>query len=187
MRLSSKRSLKKMSLEIRISRALKGILVTAASMLLAGCAATRVYDFLVTNGECNCSKYTVRDNENRITYEFTATYSLDNSMLTTITMKVVNGSRKVLSFDLARVRVSSERFEYQYNNKFVPFNPLKINPGEENEIVLVGQAEVKEADEWLRIAGEKMVVTIRGIRLEDKEVQIEDLQFVPVNPKLPEG
>jgi hypothetical protein len=187
MRLFSKRFLRKMGPEIHTSQALKGILVAAVSMFLVGCATTHTYDFLVTNGDCNCSKYTVRDKENRITYEFTATYSLDNSMLTTITMKVVNGSRKVLSFDLARVRVSSERFEYQYNNKFVPFNPLKINPGEENEIVLVGQAEVKEADEWLRIAGEKMVVTIRGIRLGDKEVQIEDPQFVPVNPKLPQG
>jgi hypothetical protein len=176
-----------MSSEIHTSQVLKEVLVFAVSVLLAGCATTHAYDFLVTNGDCNCSKYTVRDKENRITYEFTATYSLDNSMLTTITMKVVNGSRKVLSFDLARVRVSSNRFEYRYNNKFVPFNPLKINPGEENEIVLLGQADVKEGDEWLRIAGEKMVVTIRGIRLGDKEVQIEDLRFVPVNPKLPEG
>jgi hypothetical protein len=170
-----------------MSQALKGILLTAVLMLLAGCAITHAYDFLVTNRDCNCSKYTVKDKDNRITYEFTATYSLDNNMLTTITMKVVNGSRKVLSFDLARVRVSSERFEYRYNNKFVPFNPLKIGPGEEKEIVLVGRAEVKESDEWLRIAGEKMVVTIRGIRLGDNEVHIEDLEFVPVNPKLPEG
>jgi hypothetical protein len=102
-------------------------------------------------------------------------------------MRVVNDSRKVLSFNHARVRVSSNRFDYRYNNKFVPFNPLEIPPGEQNEIVLTGQAEVKEGDAWLRIAGEKMVVTIRGIRLGDKEVQIEDLQFVPVNPKLPEG
>ena len=158
-----------------------------ASTYLVGCASTHVYDFLATNGDCNCSRYVVNDKENRITYEFTATYTLDENMLTTITMRVLNNSRKVLSFNLARVRVSSDRFDYRYNNKFVPFNPLTINPGEENEIVLVGQAEVKEGDAWLRIAGEKMVVTIRGIRLGDKELQIEDLQFVPVNPKLPEG
>jgi len=169
----------------RISNAI--FLSALAPVLLVGCASTHVYDFLVTNRDCNCAKYTVKDNENRITYEFTATYSLDDNMLTTITMKVVNGSRQALSFNLARVRVSSSRFPYRYNNKFVPFNALTINPGEENEIVLVGQAEVKERDEWLRIAGEKMVVTIRGIRLGDKEVQIEDIQFVPVNPKLPEG
>jgi len=167
---------------------MKGIFLSAVVLtLLVGCASTHTYDFLVTNRDCNCSTYTVKDKENRITYEFTATYSLDNSMLTTITMKVVNGSHKVLSFDLARVRVSSERFEYRYNNKFVPFNPLKIGPEEEQEIVLVGQAEVKDSDEWLRIAGEKMVVTIRGIRLGDTEMHIEDLEFVPVNPKLPEG
>jgi hypothetical protein len=171
-----------------MSQTAKEILLSAfVAMLLVGCASTHTYDFLVTNRDCNCSKYVVKDKENRITYEFTATYSLDNNMLTTITMKLANGSQKVLSFGHARVRVSSNRFEYRYNNKFVPFNPLKIGPGEENEIVLVGQAEVKEGDEWLRIAGEKMVVTIRGIRLGDKEVHIEDLQFVPVNPKLPEG
>jgi hypothetical protein len=141
----------------------------------------------VTNRDCNCSTYTVNDKENQITYVFTATYSLDDNMLTTITMKVMNRSDKVLSFNLAHVRVSSERFDYRYNNKFVPFNPLTISPGEEQEIQLVGQAEVKDSDEWLRIAGEKMVVTIRGIRLGDKELQIEDLEFVPVNPKLPEG
>jgi hypothetical protein len=167
---------------------MKGIFLwLVVSTLLVGCASTHMYDFLVTNRDCNCSTYIVKDKENRITYKFTATYSLDNSMLTRITMKVVNGSHKVISFDLARVRVSSLRFEYRYNNKFVPFNPLKIRPGEEKEIMLVGQAEVRERDEWLRVAGEKMVVTIRGIRLGDKEVQIEDLEFVPVNPKLPEG
>jgi hypothetical protein len=169
----------------RISNSI--ILSALTSALFVGCASPHVYDFLATNGDCNCSRYVVKDKENRITYEFTATYSLDDNMLTTITMRVVNDSRKVLSFNLARVRVSSDRFDYRYNNKFVPFNPLEIRPGEQNEIVLVGQAEVKEKDAWLRIAGEKMVVTIRGIRLGDKEVQLEDLQFVPVNPKLPEG
>jgi hypothetical protein len=163
------------------------ILSALVSTFLVGCASTHVYDFLATNGDCNCSKYVVKDKENRIRYEFTATYSLDDNMLTTITMRVVNDSRKILSFDHARVRVSSNRFEYRYNNKFIPFNPLEIRPGEQNEIVLIGQAEVKEGDAWLRIAGEKMVVTIRGIRLGDKEVQLEDLQFLPVNPKLPEG
>jgi hypothetical protein len=173
---------------IRLKRITNGIILSAlASTLLVGCGSTHVYDFLATNGDCNCSRYIVKDKENRITYEFTATYSLDDNMLTTIAMKVVNGSQKVLSFDLARVRVSSNRFDYRYNNKFVPFNPLEIRPGEQNEIVLIGQAEVKEGDTWLRIAGEKMVVTIRGIRLGEKELQIEDLQFVPVNPKLPEG
>jgi hypothetical protein len=170
------------------SHTMKRIFISAiVSTLLAGCASTRTYDFLVTNQDCNCSTYSVKDKENRITYLFTATYSLDDNMLTTITMKVMNGSDKALSFNLARVRVSSERFDYRYNNKFVPFNPLTIGPGEEQEIQLVGQAEVKDSDEWLHIAGEKMVVTIRGIRLGDKEVQIEDLEFVPVNPKLPEG
>jgi hypothetical protein len=156
------------------------------STLLAGCAP-HTYNFLVTNRDCNCSTYTVKDKENRIMYVFTATYSLDDNMLTTITMRVMNGSDKVLSFNLARVRVASERFDYRYNNKFVPFNPLTVGSGKEQEIQLVGQAEVKDSDEWLRIAGEKMVVTIRGIRLGDKELQIEDLEFVPVNPKLPEG
>jgi hypothetical protein len=160
--------------------------VTVVSTLLAGCAP-HTYDFLVTNRDCNCSKYTINDKENRITYVFTATYSLDDNMLTTITMRVRNGSDKVLSFNLAHVRVSSQRFDYRYNNKFVPFNPLAIGPGEKQEIQLVGQVEVKDNDEWLRIAGEKMAVTIRGIRLGDKELQIEDLEFVPVNPKLPEG
>jgi hypothetical protein len=161
-------------------------LSVAVSMLLVGCAP-HTYYFLVANQDCNCSTYTVKDKENRITYMFTATYSLDDNMLTTITMRVMNGSDKDLSFNLARVRVSSERFDYRYNNKFVPFNPLAIGPGEKQEIQLVGQAEVKDNDEWLRIAGEKMTVTIRGIRLGDKELQIEDLEFVPVNPKLPEG
>jgi hypothetical protein len=160
--------------------------LAVVSTLLAGCAP-HTYNFLVTNRDCNCSTYTVKDKEDRIAYVFTATYSLNDNMLTTITMKVMNRSDKALSFNLARVRVSSERFDYRYNNKFVPFNPLTVGPGKEQEIQLVGQAEVKDSGEWLRIAGEKMVVTIRGIRLGDKELQIEDLEFVPVNPKLPEG
>ncbi len=128
--------------------------------------------------------YVVRDRENKITYEFTANYSLDDDILTTITVKVENGSQKILSFDHARVKVSSKRFGYQFNDKFVPFSPVRIKPGGNRELTLVGRAEVEERDEWHRIAGEKMTVAIRGIRLGDDEIQVEEVQFVPANPKL---
>ncbi len=154
------------------------------SLFITSCASTHIYDFRVVNRDCNCSKYTIRDAKNRIAYEFTANYSLDSDMLTTIKMRVENHSREVLSFDQARVRVSSKRFDYQYNDKFIPFDPIKIKPGKSQEITLVGRADVKEKDEWHLIAGEAMTVTIRGIRLGDEELSLEDVEFVPVNPKL---
>lgn len=157
------------------------------SLFITSCVSTHTYEFRVVNRDCNCSRYLIQDAKNRIAYEFTANYSLENDMLTTIKMKVENHSQKVLSFDQARVRVSSKRFGYQYNDKFVPFDPIKIKPGESQEISLVGRADVKEKDEWHLIAGETMTVTIRGIRLGDNEVQIEDVQFVPINPKLEDG
>lgn len=154
------------------------------ALFITSCASTHTYDFRVVNRDCNCSKYTIRDAKNRIAYEFTANYSLDDEMLTTITVRIENRSRNTLTFDQARVRVSSKRFGYQYNDKFLPFNPIKINPGESQEMSLVGRADVKEKDEWHLIAGEKMTVTIRGIRSGEDELSLEDVEFVPVNPKL---
>jgi hypothetical protein len=142
-----------------------------------------MYNFRVTNRGCDCTTYTLRDAKNKITYEFTATYSLDDNMLTTITMRVENQSRQTLSFDQGRVRVSSKRFAYRYNDKFIPFDPIEIKPGEAREITLVGQAPAEVRDEWSLIAGEQMTVTIRGVRLGNEELHVEDVHFVPINPK----
>ncbi len=154
------------------------------SVFLSGCASMHTYDFHVTNRDCNCSTYVIKDKKNRITYEFTANYSLEDQMLTTITVTVENESRKTLTFDHARVRVTSKRFGYQYNDKFVPFNSIRVKPGGIRELTLVGRADVKDKEEWHRIAGERMTVTIRGIRLGDQEIQVEEVEFVPVNPKI---
>jgi len=154
------------------------------SLVLYSCASTHTYNFLVTNRECNCSEYSITDKKNGITYKFTASYSLEDEMLTTITMTVRNGSSKVLSFDQARVKVSSKRFPYRYNDKFVPFTAIELRPGETRAITLVGRAEITARPGWHRIAGEEMTVTIRGVRLGDNELSLEELHFVPVNPKL---
>jgi len=161
------------------------LLLLSIVALPFGCApTTRIYNYRVTNKDCNCFTYVIRDRKYNIGYTFTANYTLRNEIVTTIKLNVENGSQKVLTFEHGRVRVSSERFDYQYNNKFIPFDPISIKPGGSAEITLMGRADVHEEDEWRRIAGERMTVTINGIRLGDEEIRLEEVEFVPTNPKL---
>ncbi len=167
----------------------KFIIRTAGPMLLLGglllqpgCSTSVVYyPYLVVTDQCNCREYRTRDGE--VEYKFRAHYSMQDGIVTRIEIELVNRSSDTLSLDLGSVRVSSLNVPYQYNNKFVPLPRLTILPHRSDVVDLTGR-DVSGSDDWLLVAGERLTVTTRGLRLGERRLKEQEVTLIPENPKL---
>jgi hypothetical protein len=147
-----------------------------------------MYPYRATTGDCNCQHFTSADPQEPVRYEFTATYSVDTAITTEITVVVHNGSPDTLDMSLGAARVTSRNVRYRYNDRFVPIMIAAVPPHDQRTLTLVGSAAGEaSADPWLPIAGERLVLTIKGLRLRAKELATQTVQFVPSNPKFSES
>lgn len=154
-------------------------------LFLAGCGTSvGVYPYRVMNDDCSCEQFRVVDK--RVTYTFSAMYSLAGAMKTKITVSVQNNDPDTLDLSLAYVKIVSRNIPYRYNGKFLPVTITSIPPGEQRTLSLAGEVDhLQENDPWHAIAGEKLVVTLKGMRIKGKPLAMQTIQFVPKNPKLP--
>jgi hypothetical protein len=178
-------------------RRLTSILIAAgAALFLAGCnpspsrwsvpnepSADRSYAYRVTNDDCNCLEYTTTDKSGRVEYRFGASYKMQQGVLTDITVSLINRTSDTLFFERAAVRVSSRNVHYQYNNKFLPIPWDPILPRSSAIHKITGK-EVTNASDWNKIAGELLSITIKGLRLADRELPAQTIDFQPENPKI---
>lgn len=155
-------------------------------MILAGCGTSRgPYPYLIVNDNCNCQFYRLLDEKVNVTYSFNAAYSMNGSVSTRITMLIQNNNADTLDLSVAYVRVSSRNIPYRYNGKSLPVTVANIPPGQQRTLTLMGEVEEPgESDPWLAIAGEELVVTIEGVRIGERQIAAQTVQFVPHNPKL---
>jgi hypothetical protein len=154
---------------------------------LAGCASTReFYPYRVTTGNCLCERFETRDSRFPVAYEFSASYRVDEVIATQIVVDMVNESQDTLDLSLAFVKVASRNISYVYNDKFLPIQIPYVLPGGRRRLTLVGEAVKREvvSDPWLKIAGEELVVTLKGMRLRERTLSPQVVTFVPFNPKL---
>jgi len=167
--------------------------VIVLGLILGGCSsvlrtpASGTYPYRAMNDNCSCERFTTADPKVPVRYEFSAAYKVDKMITTEITVVVYNGSPDTLDMSLGAIRVSSRNVPYRYTNKFVPVTIAAVPPHDERTLVLVGSATGEEpADPWLPIAGEELVLTLKGLRLRAKELARQTIQFVPSNPKFTE-
>lgn len=168
----------------RFSVRVVGRLLLLALIGLAGC--TPHYSFRVTTDNCRCEEFTLKGTRYPVDYVFRATYAMDDGIVTEIGITFVNRGTDSLILYSGGVKVSSRNVEYQYNNRFVPLPFMVIAPGRRERIELTG-VDIAGKEDWNKIAGERMTVTIRGIRLGEIRLPEESVEFVPENPKLNEG
>lgn len=154
------------------------------ALVFAGCGVS-VYPYLATNDDCSCMLYRVADEHSGIGYSFSASYSLRDMMNTRITVSIQNNAPDTLDLSLAYIKIASRNIPYQYNDKFLPVAVPDVPPGGMRTLHLDGEVDMSGMpDPWIAIAGEELVVTLKGIQMHGKQVQAQVVHFVPKNPKL---
>ena len=154
-------------------------------ILLAVCAScTQSYPYLFLTDNCRCEEYTYRDPQQRFEILFKAEYEVDERVVTTVEIEFHNRSNDTLSLQQAYLKGTSRNVRYQYNDKWVPLPYEAIAPqGSYRTIFQGGDSEVV-LDPWLKIAGERTVLEIKGLMLGEKLLEMIRVELVPVNPKL---
>lgn len=153
-------------------------------MVLAGCGPA-TFPYRVVTNDCFCDTFRISDAKASVTYSFSAVYRLDGAMSTTVTVDIRNGSSDTLDLSLAYVKISSRNIPYRYNNRFLPVTLMNVPPGETRTLTLHGDVDdTGRSDPWLAIAGEELTLTLKGIRVRGVAIAMQEVKFVPHNPKL---
>lgn len=158
--------------------------IVLLAFVFAGCG-TSVYPYLATNDDCSCELFRVAADRFGVVYTFSARYSLNDVMNTRITVSMQNNGSDTLDLTLAYIKISSRNFPYRYNDKFLPVTVPSVPPGGARMLELDGEVDMSDRpDPWTAIAGEELVVTLEGMRVNGKQLAPEVVRFVPRNPKL---
>jgi hypothetical protein len=156
------------------------------SVLIAGCASNSgLIPYNVTTRNCLCERFETKDADVPVSYVFSAWYRVDEVITTQIVVDLINKSLDTLDLSLANIKVSSRNIPYTYNDKFIPIQIHHVLPGEKRTLTLNGESIKREgSDPWLKIAGEELVVTLKGMRMRFRTLRSLVVTFVPQNPKL---
>ncbi len=146
-------------------------------------SADRTYTYRVINDDCNCSDYHTADPDYPVSYRIHADYRMESGLLAHIVIEVDNKAKDTVYLGQGTVRVSSLNMSFQYNNRFVALPAMTIPPGKSEEVKLSGK-EITGENNWHKIAGEQMTLTIKGLLLGNNELQTQKITFVPENPYL---
>ncbi len=146
-------------------------------------SASRYYDYHAVTDQCDCAEYSVTDPAFRISYQMHARYKMDRGIQTEIEIRIENRAADTLFIDNAAAKVSSKNLAYDYNDKFLPLPIMVLPPGESNSFTLSGRDKGEEND-WHKIAGEQLTVTLKGLRNSSGEIPARSVAFVPENPML---
>ena len=153
--------------------------------ILALAACVGVYPYNVANDGCMCERFIQSDLGGGVLYIFSARYRVDESIRTTIEVEFHNNSNDTLYLSGAHIKVSSRNVHYQYNNMFLPIMLPSVPPGGQRTLTLTGESTSRTGDDlWLRIAGEELTVTMKGMALGDQQLDGQVIKLVPLNPKL---
>ena len=157
-------------------------MLTVCLFIWSGCAGSG-YAYRAVTDNCNCDEFRAKDERNNIEYRFRARYRMDHGIVTTIEIGFMNKSNDTLFLDPGVVKISSRNIDYRYNNKFIPLPILILPPGSSDDVIMTG-TDTSEDDDWNKIAGEQLKITIKGLRLGFNTLGQQSVVFIPVNPKL---
>ncbi len=141
----------------------------------------------ILNDSCMCEEYTAKDPKLPVTYKFTAHYEVKDRVTTRIELTLENNGNDTLRTSMGYVRVTSRNVAYQYNDKFVPLPMEPIPPHDKRTLTLAGTAvKSNNEDPWVDMAGEQLVVTVKGLRLGKRRLAEQNVTFIPQNPRFNE-
>ncbi|HLX11380.1 MAG TPA: hypothetical protein VKS81_01080 [Bacteroidota bacterium] len=153
------------------------------ALLPLACTPT-YYSYRASTNACNCEVFHSADPAYNVRYVFRAQYSMQDGINTEITILFHNRTKDTLQLDPGAIRVSSSNVSYEYNGRFLPLPTLSVRPGKTDSISVQGKDIKVIDDEWNKIAGEQLTITLKGMRLGTHELAEQSVTFVPKNPKM---
>ena len=158
------------------------LLAVIALLLLSSCSST--YPYLVMTDECNCETFSVKDERGRFEIDVSARYVITDRINSTIEFVFRNQSRDSLSLRQAYLKGTSLNVHYPFNDRFQPMPFVAVPPGGTYTMTLQGSDTEITENPWLKIAGERIVIEIKGMLLGLKPLAPIVLTLKPYNPKL---
>lgn len=147
-----------------------------------GC--TSRYPFILMVDDRVVRTQTIEDAANGVSYRYDASYTVKSHVSSRIILIIMNKNRGTLSLGSGRIRITSRNIDYEMNDRFLPLPAVDIEPHGRYELTFRGTGRSLVDEPWQLIAGEQMVVTLRGLLLDGKEIPGHAVHLIPVNPKL---
>jgi hypothetical protein len=154
----------------------------AIALALPSCTSS--YPYLIATDNCNCERFTYREGQGRFEIEVSARYEIKDRITSTIELVFRNKSRQALSLQQAFIKGTSANIRYPFNDRFQPMPFVQIPPGGKYTMTFSGSDTQVSDNPWLKIAGEKVALEIRGLLLGEKKVLPIQLALIPYNPKI---
>ncbi|MDP2883861.1 MAG: hypothetical protein Q8P51_02420 [Ignavibacteria bacterium] len=158
------------------------LLALIAAVVFSSCTST--YPYLVTTDECNCEAFSFKDERGRFKIDVAGRYVITDRINSTIEFVFRNQSRDSLSLRQAYLKGTSLNVRYQFNDRFQPMPFVAVPPGGTYTMTLQGSDTESTENPWLKIAGEKIVIEIKGMLLGLRPLAPIVLTLKPYNPKL---
>ena len=160
----------------------QALLVVLAAVMVSSCSST--YPYLVTTDECNCETFRFKDERGRFEIDVSARYVITDRINSSIEFVFRNQSRDSLSLRQAYLKGTSLNVHYPFNDRFQPMPFVAVPPGGTYTMTLQGSDTETSENPWLKIAGERIVVEMKGMLLGLRPLAPIVLTLKPYNPKL---
>lgn len=158
--------------------------LAALVVAIAFASCTTSYPYLVLNENCRCPSYVYKDRSGRFEVEVSAEYSVGNRVTSVLQFAFRNSSRELIDMRQGHIKGTSLNMKYEMNGRLQPLPFVIIRPGETYAFTLKGEDTEPVDDGWLKIAGEKVVVEIRGVLIGSQLIPPIIVTLMPLNPKL---
>jgi hypothetical protein len=152
------------------------------ALLFSACSSS--YPYLVTTNNCNCERFLYKGERGRFDIEVSARYAVTDRISSELELVFRNHDNDSLSLRQAYIKGTSANVRYQNNDRFQPMPFIVVPPRGTYTMTLQGSDVQVSENPWLKIAGEKIVIELKGLLLGREPIAPIVLTLVPYNPKL---
>jgi hypothetical protein len=160
------------------------LLLSALVLPLVLTACSSSYPYRITSDDCNCERFIYRGEQRRFEIEVSARYVVTDRISSEIELIFRNHDRESMSLRQAYIKGTSANVRYQNNDRFQPLPYVIVPPQGAYSMTLRGSDVEASENPWLKIAGEKIVLELRGLLLGAEPMGPIIITLVPYNPKL---
>jgi hypothetical protein len=158
---------------------MKGWMVLAV-VLAAGCSSSHPY--LITSENCYCERYLFRHPKHPVSVEVEAKYAVNERIRSSISLTFYNASHDTLDLRQAFIKGTSRNVRYAANDRFLPLPFIVIPPGGSYSMMLEGTEPEVHPNPWHRMAGEQVVLEIKGLLFGGRNIERIVITMIPRNP-----